>query len=156
MKIIDNALPLEDYRNIVDTLFSNRFGWNLCEKIASDNDGYYFVHRFYQNYGVESQHISLIVPIINILQPKAIIRIKANLYPSSEALNVHDFHSDQTYEHKGAIYYVNSNDGYTELEDGTKIKSVENKLMLFDSLKPHRSTGCTDANVRVTINFNYF
>ena len=158
MEIIDNALSLDGYKRIANTLLNRQFGWHFSGKISAKDadDGYYFAHEFYASYGPTSEHTELLFPIIDILQPRAIIRMKANLYPSLPTLSVHGFHVDQTYEHKGAIYYVNNNDGYTELEDGTKIESVANRLVLFDSSKPHRSTGCTDAPVRVTINFNYF
>ena len=41
-------------------------------------------------------------------------------------------------------------------EDGTKIESVANRVLLFDSSRPHSSTRCTDQKVRVNINLNYY
>ena len=41
------------------------------------------------------------------------------------------------------------------LEDGTKVESIQNRLLLFAPSKTHNSTSCTDAKVRVNINFNY-
>ena len=55
-----------------------------------------------------------------------------------------------------AIYYVNSNDGYTEFEDGTRIETIENRLLVFDSSLWHTGSTCTNAKVRCVINFNYF
>ena len=55
-----------------------------------------------------------------------------------------------------AIFYLNSNNGYTEFEDGTKVESVANRFVSFPSTLKHRGTSCTDENVRVVINFNYF
>ena len=55
-----------------------------------------------------------------------------------------------------AIYYVNSNDGYTLFEDGTKVESVGNRLVRFPTNIKHTGTTCTDANRRVLINFNWF
>jgi len=54
------------------------------------------------------------------------------------------------------LFYLNTNDGLTVLEDGTEIKSIENRILLHDASKPHHSTTCTDADRRVNINFNYF
>ena len=55
-----------------------------------------------------------------------------------------------------SIYYLNSNNGYTEFEDGTKIESVANRLVLIDGSQKHCSTNCTDETVRVNIGVNYF
>ena len=76
--------------------------------------------------------------------------------PSTPKIVYHDPHVDIPWQHKGAIFYVNTNNGVTVLEDGTEIESIENRLLLFDSSKEHSSTSCTDAKVRVNINFNYF
>ena len=77
------------------------------------------------------------------------------MYPSTPVITHHEPHVDLEYEHKGAIFYINTNNGVTVLEDGTEIESIENRLLLFDSSKKHNSTSCTDAKVRVNINFNY-
>ena len=82
---------------------------------------------------------------------------------------VNDYHSDlwnpslekNTDEKKIAqwttgIYYVNTNDGYTELKDGTIIESVGNRLVTFPSNMLHRGTSCTDEPMRAVINFNYY
>ena len=82
-------------------------------------------------------------------------RAKANLYGRTKELVHHDNHADTNFSHKGAIFYINSNNGFTVLEDGTEIKSVRNRLLLFDPSKPHHSTSCTDDKRRVNINFNY-
>ena len=55
-----------------------------------------------------------------------------------------------------SIFYVNTNNGYTEFEDGTKVESVENRLVTFSLNMKHRGTSCTDEKTRVVINFNYF
>ena len=65
-------------------------------------------------------------------------------------------HVDYPYSHKAAIFYINTCDGYTKLEDGTKIDSVANRMLLFDASKPHTPSDCTNQSVRVNINFNYF
>ena len=56
-----------------------------------------------------------------------------------------------------AIYYVNTNNGYTEFEsNGMKVNSVENRLVIFDSNEKHRAVTATDTSRRSVINFNYF
>ena len=54
-----------------------------------------------------------------------------------------------------AIYYLNTNNGYTEFEDGTKIESIANRFFLFDGAIKHASTTTTNALARFNINFNF-
>ncbi len=54
-----------------------------------------------------------------------------------------------------AIFYMNTNNGYTYFEDGTKVESVENRLVVFPSYFSHAGATCTDEQRRVVININY-
>jgi hypothetical protein len=57
---------------------------------------------------------------------------------------------------KTAIFYLNTNDGYTIFEkDGEKIDSLENRMLIFDSSERHSGTNCTDQKYRAVINFNF-
>ena len=98
-------------------------------------------------------------PILEILKPLALIRIKANLQPFSfktvkQTPHI-DFKSSNDTNVTTAIFYVNTNNGYTYFMDGTEIKSERNKLIMFDSKKLHAGTTCTDQKRRMVINFNY-
>ena len=48
---------------------------------------------------------------------KSIIRIKANFYPNQNKYIEHEKHVDYPYKHKGAIFFINTNNGFTILED---------------------------------------
>ena len=87
---------------------------------------------------------------------RAIQRIKANLNPRHHKIIKHGFHTDVDYECNTAIFYLNTNNGYTEFEDGNKVPSVANRMIIFPSTVRHSGTTCTDAKRRVLINFNYF
>ena len=67
----------------------------------------------------------------------------------------HEFHIDDKIKHKVALFTVNTNNGYTEFENGEKIPSIENTLALFDGNVKHRSVVQTDENLRINININY-
>ena len=56
---------------------------------------------------------------------------------------------------KTAIFYVNSNNGYTVFENGLKVDSQENRLVVFNSDLLHAGTTCTDQKIRCVINFNF-
>ena len=68
----------------------------------------------------------------------------------------HGQHRDYPIPHKGAIIYLNTCDGFTRLEDGTKVESVQNRILLFDASTLHNSTNTTNAKGRFNININYF
>ena len=44
---------------------------------------------------------------------------------------------------------------YTLFEDGTKVQSKENRVVIFDSQMRHAGIPCTDEKRRVVINFNF-
>ena len=76
------------------------------------------------------------------------------MYSSTENILEHAPHQDFTYHNKSGLYYVNTNNGYTQLGD-IKVESVKNRFVVFDGAMDHYSTNCTDEQVRVTINFNF-
>ena len=95
--------------------------------------------------------------MFELLQPRTMIRIKCNLYPATQnKVKEHEMHTDFPFSNKGAILSLNTCDGYTKLKDGTKVNSVENRLLLFDAGNPHCSSTCTNKKARFNINFNYF
>jgi hypothetical protein len=160
-KIIDNALPDEEFFKIKSFILNPDFPWNLTPMVTNDeenlptNASYYFTHEFWSGFNTEPQ-AQVFAPLLNIMECNAIMRIKGNLYPSTEIIIHHDNHIDYEFPHKGAIFYLNTNNGLTILEDKINIESIENRLLLFDPSKPHRSTTCTDDKCRVNINFNFF
>ena len=55
-----------------------------------------------------------------------------------------------------AIFYINSNDGYTEFEDGTIVNSIQNRILIFPGNLKHRGASPTDVKSRALLNINYF
>lgn len=157
-KIVDNFLNDDSFKQITEKYLTSELPW-FYEEVVNDSDNsnaFYFVHQVYREHNINSSFHNPLVNLINKIQPKALLRIKANLYPNQGKFITHASHIDYDFEHKGAIFYLNTNNGYTILEDGTKIESVANRILFFDAFKPHQSTNCTDQKVRVNINFNYF
>lgn len=160
-KIIDNFFPQEKFLTFKNLILNENFCWNLTPFISNINENlkttssYYFTHIFYSGLHIDPQS-HIFIDILNQLEVKSLIRIKANLYPSTDNIEYHSDHIDYEFPHKGAIFYLNNNNGLTILEDGTEVESIENRLLLFDPSKPHRSTTCTNDKCRVNVNFNYF
>ena len=86
----------------------------------------------------------------------SLIRIKCNLYPWTNEVREHATHVDYRFPHNGPLFSLNTCDGYTKLEDGTKIESVENRMLLFNGGSEHCSTTTSNEKVRFNINFNFF
>lgn len=56
--------------------------------------------------------------------------------------------------HTTCLYYINTNNGKTILNDEIEVDSVANRLLVFDGLTPHCSTTCSDEKVRMNVNLN--
>lgn len=159
-KIIDDFLHPNDAEKLQEVVMSPMFSWGFADKIAGNESGYsnqdiYFLHTIYDGYSPCSDLWNMMMPFLDFLKPKALIRAKVNMYLPTDELYHHSKHEDQPYPHYGALYYINDNDGVTTMHDGTQIESVANRLVLFDSSLTHSSSSCTNASRRLTMNFNY-
>jgi hypothetical protein len=156
--IIDDFLPKNEFTEIDNILSSNDFDWYYESHInrlqEKDDLTSYFVHLFFSE-GKASRFMHVLSPIFSRLKIKALIRIKANLYPRTAVLEKHAPHCDYPFPHTGAIFYLNTNNGKTILDDGSEIASIKNRLLIFDSSKYHSSTSTTNAKARINININY-
>ena len=160
MKEIKNFLPKKEADNIEQIFTSNTFPWFITRGIVkkADND-YQFNHIFFRSSELNSSFCNVLQPILDILNPTSLVRIKANLVPRDSKITEHEMHADVEPEVKNckvAIYYVNTNNGYTLFKKNKKIKSEKNKLIIFDGNTEHASTTCTNKDYRIVLNFNYF
>ena len=152
-KIFDNFLNEDEFLNIKSYVLNPTFCWNLTPNVSTLEEYIKVTSSYYFTYLFESY--DSFNPILKKLNPKKIIRIKANLYPSTEKIEKHNNHIDYDYQNCGAIYYLNTNNGLTILEDTIEVQSIKNRLLLFDASKPHCSTTCSYDKCRVNINFNF-
>jgi hypothetical protein len=164
MKIEDDFLDQENFNRIQQILIggSSQFPWSYADGIVrKEVDKFQFTHVFYIDSAPNNDSIELVTPIIEILNPTVIMRIKANLLTKTPKIVENEFHTDfKMSEEKlkhwtTSIFYVNTNNGYTVFEDGTKVESVANRMLTFPSNLKHCGTSCTDKNIRSVINFNY-
>ena len=169
-EIIDNVLNINDFDILEDCMLGNDFPWYFESDIVGSgkalaslteeqkNFNFFWAHAIFRENKIRTSENfwNIIQPIINVLNTKALIRVKANAYNKTPRVIHHADHIDWKFKHKGALFYINDNDGLTILEDGTEIESVGNRLLLFDASRPHHSTTCTNEDRRININFNYF
>ena len=162
------------------------FPWiynDIIDWPGEEPSGFCFIHMFYNNDVPMSPFLEVVDPILTKIKRTALIRVKANLLTRTPEIIKNQLHHDvgqydqlpgppysfqsdetlpDTYSDKKlghittSIFYVNTNNGYTELEDGTKIESVANRLVSFPGNTLHTGTSCTDEKIRVVINFNYY
>ena len=163
-KVIDDFLDKDDFIFIHNLIMNEPFPWFHMEsyketgldKNKSDNFSYY-LHILYEDTMPVSPHYETIMKcVFKKLDIKSLIRVKVNSYLRSDKLVEHEKHTDYNYFNNGGVFSINTCDGYTKLDDGTKIHSVANRMLLFDASKPHSSTNTTTQQRRVNINFNYF
>jgi len=157
-QVIDNFLPKEIFFNIKNIFTSGDIEWHYSKSVSKkeNKDGFYFIHSIYKDHIINSIKYNLFIPILHKIKVKSLLRIKANLYTKTDKIIEHSRHKDYEFPHKGFIFYINTNNGFTRLKDGTKIESIENRGLFFDSHHDHNSSTCSDENVRININFNYF
>jgi len=122
-------------------------------------DSSFFTHRIQYNDKIETSPFiyQLIEPIIKKIKPRKILRIKANLLINRRIQTACNFHVDDGAKHKVAIYYINTNNGFTLLDPikRKEVKCEENKLLIFDGKIKHSAVAQTDTDQRLVINFNY-
>ena len=116
------------------------------------------VHGMYRRQGpVEyfSTHFELLRPVLDLLQPAELIRIKLNRTSRRERHIEYGLHVDTTRPGATtAILYLNSNNGYTLFDGGERVASVANRIVIFDAAQRHSGASCTDADYRLVLNVN--
>jgi hypothetical protein len=178
MKIIDNFLSEEDFKNLETTITKGDFQWRKSVILSGGRFkpnkifNIQFVHRFANIHTesvdgvlekvelVKSPHFDIIEPILDKIDYSSIIRIKANLNVAMLKPEPSGFHIDAGDGNNvrpgyTGIYYVNTCNGYTLFRDGTKVDSVANRMLIFDNQLQHTGVPCNDNRHRIVINFNW-
>lgn len=161
IEIRDNFLSKEEFLKIQKIFLSDIFPWYFNNyKIDSDNkeglNNYQFTHAFYVDYKIKSDAFEYLEKLLKELKVKSIIKLKANLLPKTDFIIKSEFHTDVNFDCLTSILYINTNNGYTEFENGQTVESVENRLVTFSSDIKHLGTTCTDNKTRIILNINYF
>ena len=157
MNIYKNFISKDKANQIEKVFLSLYFPWFYSPYQVSKKDSSFMFHCFYRNNKINSDFFYLIRPILDKLKINKIINIRSNLCLKRKMKNV--WHSDfellkPSIKNKVAIYYVNTNNGYTEFKN-KKIKSVKNKIVIFNGDVKHRAIFQKDKDTRMVINFNY-
>jgi len=168
VSIIDNFLAKEEFVALRDPIMTNHFPWFFIPfKSHPDEDQLtqpgQLIHMVYTTNIPYSQFYDPhFFPILDALHVSILSRIKINLqirtsepYFSPFHLDIMDLEKDITALVTTSILYINTNNGYTEFEDGTIVESVANRLVTFPADTKHRGVSQTDEQRRIVINFDY-
>ena len=164
MRVVDSFLAEEDFKLAQALIMDYGFPWMWNDSVTkevglADPDEFQFIHLFYDPLsGVVTDYprwIDIVKPYGDIMNPISLMRIKANLNVATTEHITRELHTDFNVKCTTAIAYMNNNNGYTLFEDGTKVESKENRVVIFDSQIRHAGIPCTDKKRRVVINFNF-
>ena len=161
MKVIDNFLSIPDFDKLTQFILGPSFTWYLRPNITLDKSGldqYQFVHTFFDiNSPSYNNWSDLLNPFLDRLQVQYILRVKANCRPRTDNAVLSNYHIDLPLNQQTAIFYLNTNNGYTKFKDNEydDVKSIANRLVTFYGALKHSGASCTDQNTRIVLNINY-
>ena len=169
LKIIDNFLTDNDFNLLVSNTVGRNDGHQVQFRVVSnvenfgaieENWSWYMINMLYlkdtpQNEICGKIYEMFVPKFKELANFKTMIRIKINAYPYTNVVKEHKEHIDFNYEHIGAVFSLNTCDGYTKFSDGNKVESVANRIVFFDASKKHQSTTTSNAKLRYNINFNF-
>ena len=168
MKIEDDLLDQKEFEYLQDLIMGRDIAWYYQDGIDFENveteNEFMLTHIFYFRSVPCSSHFNDIETIfLEKIDPISLWRIKANLLTKTSNIVENSFHTDlmaiseeKLKQWTTSIFYVNTNNGYSKFEDGTKVESVANRMVTFPANIKHHGTSCTDEKRRIVINFNYF
>jgi hypothetical protein len=173
VQIRDDVLPEEELRKLQTAMLldsdkrNTTIPWYISnmyptkeDAMCEQKEAFYWTHTFHNRQRVESEHFRILYPLLDKINPKALVLIRANCNTITDRIIEHGHHTDFPAEGINcttSIFYLNTNNGYTLFEeDGSKVQSIENRLCTFPCSVRHSSTTATDVTQRVVINFNYF
>tara|TARA_Y100001963_G_C6692142_1_gene405129 strand:+ start:356 stop:862 length:507 start_codon:yes stop_codon:yes gene_type:complete len=163
-EVIDNFLSDYYFKSIITPVLRADFNWNFNDHVVYEGTGdFQFIHNVFSCKGVGpnkdiewvNNYYPLFEPVLYQLKAQVLYRIKINLTTRTLFNRKSDYHIDGCDSAKTAILYLNTNNGWTRFKKGGKVKSVENRMVIFDSNQEHSGVTCTNEQRRVVVNFNY-
>ena len=158
--IEDNFLLEKDFKPLQAAIMSPYFPWFFSDYVVFNEedhlkDNFQFTHTFIAN-NQKSNQYQLLNSLLEKINPKNLLRVKANLGTRNVEHVEYDYHTD--FDEPGVttgIFYINTNNGYTRFVNGKKVDSIANRYVTFDGLELHSSVSQTNTKSRVVLNFNY-
>lgn len=151
-----------DWQDAVEWAFtgSSQFPWQFQPQKSRSAEpepwNSQFTHEFYGDGSVVTPFWDIVAPLVDVLDPLSLIRVKANLTIATERRWNHEWHVDSDDSRlTAAIYYANTNNGSTEFLSGDMIDSRKGLLITFPADMEHRVWTHTDVQARAVVSFLY-
>lgn len=169
--VIDDFLPYIDNEILSRALTDPHITWSVSSAVYDKDPmaprcdpkyNFQLYHVFLESKSqimINMNTFHLLDPIVKKINPSEWVRIKMNLNPCNSEIIEHGLHIDNYSPREDAwtaVYYINSNNGYTVFADGTKIESIRNRLVVFPSNMEHSGSTCTDVYARLVLNLNFY
>jgi len=147
-----------DFKVFKSTIFSDKFPWFISGSDYKDDNNKMLSHVFYIYNSPSSKYYNLLEPFFEKLEISSLVRAKLNLTSKKSKNFKSSFHKDiPRISCLTSIFYINTNDGGTEFENGKFIKSEENKIVTFPSQLKHRVVRHKKGDdFRIVLNLNYY
>jgi hypothetical protein len=158
IEVYENYCNGEWLHTLLETLKSANF-WQYTQSTDTYDDGKpKFTHVIYHGDRPLSDLHDFMQPFYNKVEVGVLIRNKIDFNLKTETQQQSMVHQDIAYidvPYKTGILYLNTNNGYTLFEDGTKVESVANRFVIFDGNMKHCALSQTDTTERFVLNINW-
>ena len=80
--IIENVLDAKTFVQVQNHMLSFKYPWNFAEGVShsTSTGDFQFIHNIHEGPYIDNPNdYQLVYPLLEVLQPQAIVRIKANL-----------------------------------------------------------------------------
>jgi len=157
---IDDFLPGDTFLSMTEQIMGDSFPWfySPFKTNAHESGGVFdsqLTHTFYFDEKWNSPYLWAVEPVLSILNPKEIVRIKANLTVPSTEVRQWGMHVDfDDPEITTGILYFTECDGGTVFDGGKRVESKPNRFVHFPANTFHSGETFTNAKARCVINFN--
>mgnify|MGYP003126380972 CR=1 FL=1 len=160
IEVYDDFLPEVDFNILKNTITGNNFPWyynpNVAAPVGVDDGLFQYYHMFYENRLGRSDWYHLIESMLNRLDGYKLHRAKLNSRPTSSWFKRRSTYHIDYADMVTAIFYINTNNGYTHFKkSGRKVKSIANRVVVFNSNFEHMGVACTNEKRRLVLNINY-
>ena len=116
-KITDKFLDEEVFKNLQKLILSQDFPWFFQNRQVT-NDDPYFSHLVFSKTKINSLFYEIFQDtFLNKLNCNALDEIRLNLLISKKEHSFSNWHVDRPYKCHTAIFYINTNNGYTLLDE---------------------------------------
>ena len=96
MKIVDDFLTKKIFDELQTFLMGEQITWHCSKTIdyPGEKNKFQFCHDFYRNHAPCSMNFNIILPILTMIKPVSMWRIKANLLTITPNIVENNFHID--------------------------------------------------------------